>query len=164
MSSGSTSEDVARSSNHSTTSIKKVTVHDETFNALRQANMPGVSLFGRDNVVKNGSTYSASLIVVMLYTFLYVLSFVIVLPTSRAYVEILGGNSDLMGIVVGLTPIISGICQLPIMTLLKYVPIRKVLLYSCAWLCLMQILYALAGWINSLTVLMLSRALMGLGE
>jgi len=107
---------------------------------------------------------TTSLYIVMFYTFMMTVSYIIILPTSKAYVTNLGGNEDVVGLAIGLTPCISGLCQLPIMYILRKVDIRTLLLYFTAWLAAMQVLYAMAGWMDSLTVLLMSRALMGIGD
>lgn len=103
-----------------------------------------------------------SLYIVMFYTFLTVVNFIIVIPTAKQYVTLLGGNDDLVGLAIGLTPFLSGIVQIPITILMRTISIKTMLLYFCGWLGLMEIMYALSGYFNSITCLMLSRAAMGL--
>ena len=127
--------------------------------------VPYASLGGNPlNPLLTEAEKTTSLYLVMFYTFLMTVSYIIILPTSKAYVTNLGGNEDLVGLAIGLTPCLSGLCQLPIMYILRKVSIRTLLLYFSAWLAAMQIVYAMAGWMNSLTVLLASRALMGLGD
>ena len=103
-----------------------------------------------------------SLYSVMAYTLLTVTTFTISLPTCRQAISSLGGTPLLSGALMGFMPLASGFVQLPLLFVLKRVPLRTVLLTFCVVLCASQVLYGLAGWLGSPVALLASRAISGL--
>eukprot|EP00964_Phaeocystis_antarctica_P163968 scaffold141191_cov93-Phaeocystis_antarctica.AAC.1 len=63
---------------------------------------------------------------------------------------------------MGFMPLASGFVQLPLLFVLKRVPLRTVLLTFCVVLCASQVLYGLSGWLGSPVALLASRAISGL--
>ena len=72
-----------------------------------------------DAPANHSSADKASLYIVMFYTFLTVVNFIIVIPTMKGYVTLLGGNDDLIGLAIGLTPFLSGVVQIPITIIMR---------------------------------------------
>ena len=93
-----------------------------------------------------------SLYSVMAYTLLTVTTFTISLPTCRQAITSLGGTPRLSGAVMGFMPLASGFAQLPLLLVLKRVPLRTVLLTFCVVLCASQVLLCCttcgAGWLS----------------
>lgn len=92
-----------------------------------------------------------SLYSVMAYTLLTVTTFTISLPTCRQAITSLGGTPRLSGAVMGFMPLASGFAQLPLLLVLKRVPLRTVLLTFCVVLCASEVCCALppvarVGW------------------
>ena len=102
-----------------------------------------------------------SFIVTLCYSVLTVTSFTVVLPTSPFYMASFGAPQALVGVMIGLTPIFSGLMQPFIMPLLRHVPLRKVLIGFCLTNIVASSLYALGAQSGSVATVLVSRCLAG---
>ena len=110
---------------------------------------------------KDATPKLSSFIVTLFYSVLTVTSFTIALPTSTQYMESFGVSDALVGVLVGLTPICSGLMQPVLIPVLKTVPMKRLLLLFCGVNMLANALYALGaltGWVGTV---LLARCLMG---
>jgi len=103
----------------------------------------------------------ASLYIAMAFTFLICTVFTCVMPTSKAYLNLLGANDELVGWVIGFSPLLSALFQYPLFLLLAHVPLKTIYLTFTAFLVTSQALYAAAGHLNSLETLLAARACLG---
>ncbi|PFH53641.1 hypothetical protein AMATHDRAFT_137179 [Amanita thiersii Skay4041] len=104
----------------------------------------------------------ASLVIVVLANLFLQMSFFIVISSSNAYANNLGGDSTFSGLIIGIPTVFSGLALIP---LLRYdrggysLPLHV----SCASSILGHILYALAYRANFLYLILIGRIVNGFG-
>ena len=102
-----------------------------------------------------------SFVAVICYSVLTVTSFTVCLPTSTQYVSSFGVSDSLAGLMVGLTPIFSGIVQLPLIPILRKYPLKQILMTGCVVNMFASVMYSLAAVSGSVATLFVARCIMG---
>ncbi|TFY58527.1 hypothetical protein EVG20_g8116 [Dentipellis fragilis] len=104
----------------------------------------------------------SSLVIVILSNVLMQISFFIIVSSSSAYAEHLGGSATFSGLVIGIPTAFSGLTLIPLMRLDqgKY---TRPLHFTCGTMALGSILYALAYRFSFLYLILIGRMVQGLG-
>ncbi|KAA1467196.1 MFS general substrate transporter [Dentipellis sp. KUC8613] len=104
----------------------------------------------------------SSLVVVLLSNVLLQISFFIIVSSSSAYAEHLGGSATFSGLVIGIPTAFSGLSLIPLMKLDqgKY---TRPLHFACGSMVLGSVLYALAYRCSFLYLILIGRMVQGLG-
>jgi len=105
---------------------------------------------------------TASFLACVAYVLCTVSAFTICIPTSTRYVNSLGGVSSVAGVLVGLTPIASGLFQPLAVPLLCRVPLKTVLIAFCGVNMVGNIAYGLGGYSGWSGTVFIARAVLGL--
>ena len=74
---------------------------------------------------KDATPKLSSFLVILFYSVLTVTSFTIALPTSTQYIKFFRVSNALVGVLVGSTPICSGLMQPVLIPVLKTVPMKR---------------------------------------
>lgn len=99
--------------------------------------------------------------VAVFYCVLSVTQFVIVLPTSTAYMEAFGVPKELVGVLVGLTPFGAGLVQPFLVPLFNRVKLKTILLLWCVISSVGNTMYALGLLSGTVAVPIVARFIMG---
>lgn len=124
------------------------------------------ALFGADldegKAAAQGIEYYLPLGLNLFSTFLYMANYFIAGPTSAVYIETLGGNKALAGLVVGCTPW-AAMASTVLFSLWTSYNFKRPLLFSGACLCIGNLLYGLALHFKSIELVLIGRIGVGLG-
>ena len=107
------------------------------------------------------SSIMSSFLVVLLNVSLGVTSFLIVLPTSRAYTESFDINDRLAGLLVGLSPLINGAIQPLLIPIFQRFQLRHIFYANCIFGLLGNAFYSLGDFSNSYALVLVGRSVLG---
>jgi len=105
-----------------------------------------------------------SMVIVLVYAFMCVCTFAIVIPTSKDYVATLGGQDWFSGLSIGITVIAAGIAGFAYKKIADRWGLKVGIALSCVMSIIGAIMYALAGYADSLALLLIGRVVQGFGS